>query len=776
MAINMENFQLALSLKIGELLGLLTRGAVKASPPRPLDETGLRLMQADDRHRASFRLQRPELLMFLSVAKDELARLATHTVTPDLGSLAQDEAAVDQTVFATELASLLASTIAATIRVFTLDGKQSASVSSTSPAALGYPASDADWRLLAEDDAFSIGYDFGAALRVEFLFAFGGISAKTILCAANAIRDRDLVLDTSSRQGLVDSIEAFASLALSIPGDDEIERVAGALAGQLDADERQAVFGFLGKAGGEGGEEGICGIVGDALRTHFDRRRDEREGRVKAALARAPLPVRLQVEVGATTFGGLSEKSAGACPLPLAGLRGEATLLLGDAVFSLGRIEESPSGCAFVADAVAEASLVDLARDARQPIAIGHEVVLDARRVLTLAPGSVIELPFLADEPWSLFAEGWPGPVAKGELVVVDGERFGLALVSDTAIADATLAPRPPDGIVARVVLAEGTTRFEELLAAGSGSILQFSTAPWDRAHLSIARGASLPCELGVDGDRLFVRLLDPREEGGILETFEKNDKGTARISGDEMAAPSLQELAATLASRDPVSVLALIQWELPQTIALILSLLDAGKAAWILQRLPRDVQGETMRRYASMDSANPEMVGAALGVLVAKLDEAAGRLGLPGSMGATGGVAAAVAILCFLDRASERGIIEALEEEAPELAEEIKKRMFVFEDIVLLDDRSIQKILREIDGQEAAKALKGVDGEVQEKIFKNMSKNAAKMLKEDMDFMGPVRIKDVEEAQQKILAIIRHLEETGEIIISRGEGDELVQ
>ena len=101
---------------------------------------------------------------------------------------------------------------------------------------------------------------------------------------------------------------------------------------------------------------------------------------------------------------------------------------------------------------------------------------------------------------------------------------------------------------------------------------------------------------------------------------------------------------------------------------------------------------------------------------------------------------------------------------------------MFVFEDVVLLDDRSIQKVLREVDGQEIAKALKGVDSEVQEKIYKNMSKRAATMLKEDMEFMGPVRIKDVEEAQQKIVSIIRHLEETGEIIISRGEGDELVQ
>ncbi len=127
-------------------------------------------------------------------------------------------------------------------------------------------------------------------------------------------------------------------------------------------------------------------------------------------------------------------------------------------------------------------------------------------------------------------------------------------------------------------------------------------------------------------------------------------------------------------------------------------------------------------------------------------------------------------------DRKTEKFIIESLEEEDPELAEEIKKKMFVFEDIVLLDDRSIQRVLREIDGQELAKALKSVDIPVQEKIFKNMSKRAASMLKEDMEFLGPTRRKDVEESQQKIVSLIRKLEEQGEIVISRGgEEDVLV-
>jgi flagellar motor switch protein FliG len=141
----------------------------------------------------------------------------------------------------------------------------------------------------------------------------------------------------------------------------------------------------------------------------------------------------------------------------------------------------------------------------------------------------------------------------------------------------------------------------------------------------------------------------------------------------------------------------------------------------------------------------------------------------------AAGGVESIVEILNLVDRSSEKQIIESLEEDDPDLAEEIKKRMFVFEDIVMLDDRAIQKVLREVDTQELAKALKSVDTEVQDKIFRNMSKRAASMLKEDMEFMGPVRLKDVEEAQQKIVSTIRRLEDAGEIVIARSGEDELV-
>jgi flagellar motor switch protein FliG len=133
------------------------------------------------------------------------------------------------------------------------------------------------------------------------------------------------------------------------------------------------------------------------------------------------------------------------------------------------------------------------------------------------------------------------------------------------------------------------------------------------------------------------------------------------------------------------------------------------------------------------------------------------------------------VDILNGVDRPTERTIIENLEVQDPELAEEIKKRMFVFEDIVMLDDRSLQLVLREIDNKELSLALKGASGDVANKIYKNMSKRAAEMLKEEMEYMGPVRIRDVEESQQRIVNVIRRLEESGEIVVSRGRGDEII-
>ncbi len=220
----------------------------------------------------------------------------------------------------------------------------------------------------------------------------------------------------------------------------------------------------------------------------------------------------------------------------------------------------------------------------------------------------------------------------------------------------------------------------------------------------------------------------------------------------------------------DPQHLLNFIQGEHPQTIALILAHLDPQKSSTLLAQLPPEIQATVAKRVATMDRTSPEVLREVERVLERKLSTLASE-----DYSQAGGVDAIVDILNLVDRGTEKTIIESLEEEDPELAEEIKKKMFVFEDIVLLDDRAIQKVLREVDTTDLAKALKSVDSEVQDKVFRNMSKRAASLLREDMDFMGPIRLKDVEEAQQKVVTIIRKLEDQGEIVIARAGEDELV-
>ena len=220
----------------------------------------------------------------------------------------------------------------------------------------------------------------------------------------------------------------------------------------------------------------------------------------------------------------------------------------------------------------------------------------------------------------------------------------------------------------------------------------------------------------------------------------------------------------------DPAHLLNFIQQEHPQTIALILAYLEPQKASVILQNLPDEIQSDVARRVATMDTTSPDVLREVERVLEKKLSTVSSE-----DYTAAGGVDSIVEILNLVDRSSEKSIIESLEDEDPDLAEEIKKKMFVFEDIVMLDDRSISKVLREVNNDEMAKALKQVDAEVQDKIFRNMSKRAGAMLRDEMEYMGPIRVKDVEEAQQKIVSIIRHLEDKGEIVIARSEEDELV-
>lgn len=220
----------------------------------------------------------------------------------------------------------------------------------------------------------------------------------------------------------------------------------------------------------------------------------------------------------------------------------------------------------------------------------------------------------------------------------------------------------------------------------------------------------------------------------------------------------------------EPTQLLNFIQGEHPQTIALILAYLEPDKASLILSALPPERQSEVARRIAIMDTTSPDIIKEVERVLERKLSSVA-----PQELRQAGGVKSVVEIINRVDRATEKTIMESLEVQDPELAEEIKKLMFVFEDIVMIDDRSIQRILREVESQDLALALKGASREVAEKIFGNMSSRASDMLSEDIEFMGPVRLRDVEESQQRIVNIIRRLEETGEIVVARGGGDEII-
>ncbi|HZH98346.1 MAG TPA: flagellar motor switch protein FliG [Fimbriimonadaceae bacterium] len=221
----------------------------------------------------------------------------------------------------------------------------------------------------------------------------------------------------------------------------------------------------------------------------------------------------------------------------------------------------------------------------------------------------------------------------------------------------------------------------------------------------------------------------------------------------------------------DPGQVLSFIQDEHPQTIALILAYMPMNNAALILSKLPSDLRADVAARIAMMDQTPPEVIRRVEQVLEKKVSSI-----LSQEMSKAGGPKALVDLLNRVDRSTERLIIDSLNENNPELADQVKNMMFVFEDIVQLDDRAIQQVLKEVDMKELATALKGVPPEVQQKIYRNMSERAVNMLKEDMEFMGPVRLKVVEESQQKIVSVIRRLEEAGEVVIGRGgEEDVLV-
>ncbi|MED0714462.1 flagellar motor switch protein FliG [Aeribacillus composti] len=262
--------------------------------------------------------------------------------------------------------------------------------------------------------------------------------------------------------------------------------------------------------------------------------------------------------------------------------------------------------------------------------------------------------------------------------------------------------------------------------------------------------------------------------QGGIQYAKEVLEKAL----GGEKASEIIRRLTSSLQVRpfdfvrkaDPAQILNFIQNEHPQTIALVLSYLDAKQSGQILSSLPQEVQADIAKRIAIMDRTSPEVINEVEQVLEKKLSSTVTE-----DFTETGGIETVVEVLNGVDRSTERTILEALEVQDPELAEEIKKRMFVFEDIVTLDNRAIQRVIREVDNNDLMLALKVASDEVKEIVFKNMSTRMAETFKEEMNYMGPVRLRDVEEAQSRIVEVIRRLEDAGEIVIARGQGDEII-
>ena len=247
---------------------------------------------------------------------------------------------------------------------------------------------------------------------------------------------------------------------------------------------------------------------------------------------------------------------------------------------------------------------------------------------------------------------------------------------------------------------------------------------------------------------------------------------------GQQEANSIIERLTASLQVRpfdfarkaEPQQILNFIQNEHPQTIALVLSYLDPEQAGQILSELPQEMQAEIAKRIATMDSTSPEIVSQVEQVLERKISSS-----LTEDYTQAGGIPSVVEVLNGVDRSTEKTILDALEIQDPELAEEIKKRMFVFEDIVVLDNRAIQRVIREVDNEDLRLSLKAASDEVKEIVLKNMSQRMAESFKEEMEYMGPVRLRDVEEAQTRIVEAIRRLEEVGEIVIARGGSDDII-
>ncbi|NLC76974.1 MAG: flagellar motor switch protein FliG [Clostridia bacterium] len=298
-----------------------------------------------------------------------------------------------------------------------------------------------------------------------------------------------------------------------------------------------------------------------------------------------------------------------------------------------------------------------------------------------------------------------------------------------------------------------------------------------ERVTYQIANMSTVTTEMKTQVTEEFLQLYEAQQyllHGGINYARELLEKSVGPAKANEIIRRLVESSKirpfSMVRKADPRQMINFIYNEHPQTIALILAYLEPEQASIILSGLPDDMQADIARRIALMERTSPEIVKEVEAVLESKLSSLMDQ-----DFTAVGGVKTLVDILNRVDRSTEKVILETMEKDDQELAEEVRKRLFVFEDIINLDDTSIRRILREVDTKDLALALKGSSQDVANRIYKNMSQRAGEMLREDIEFLGPIRLRDVEEAQQRIVQVIRRLDEAGEIVISRGGEDALI-
>jgi len=330
-----------------------------------------------------------------------------------------------------------------------------------------------------------------------------------------------------------------------------------------------------------------------------------------------------------------------------------------------------------------------------------------------------------------------------------------LSGVQKAAILFITLGPDASSGILKKLPEADIQKITYEI--ANINSVTPEQREEILSEFLQINKARDYIIEGGMDyAKQLLSKALGSQRAGEILD---KVSEATAQYRPFSIARKA-----------DAHQLFNVIVSEQPQTIALILCYLQPDKAAQVMAELSEETQSEVAYRIATMNNTSPMVIKEIESVLEGKLSSVVRT-----EMTTIGGVETLVGILNQVDRTTEKNITEGLEREDAELADKVKSSMFVFEDVVSLDDVSIQRILREVEASDLALALKGCSEEVAQCIYRNQSKRAAASLKEDMEFLGPVRLMDVEKSQQKIVSVIRRLDDAGEIIISRGGEDAII-